>query len=291
MISLFAPSAIVASAIVLATRGIGHVRPDIAARLLALATVVVAGGVALGATAVSLGFLAHLPVSENVLGWCRQPLRAHSPIPAWIGIPALVIAAAVITRCTRVIVRWVQIRETNRSGVVFVDDPRPVAYTVPGPAGLIVVSRKLMSLLDPSERSAVLAHERAHASLRHDRYLIVAALGAAVGAERVLARPLRHSLERWADEVAARQVGDRRIVARALGRAALAAPPPDEFSAAMHAGSVTVRVQAMCTDPMRWDRRMMFATALATSTVALVTMGTGVQLHHLLDAAAAVCGG
>ncbi|MFF9896073.1 M48 family metalloprotease [Streptomyces longispororuber] len=102
------------------------------------------------------------------------------------------------------------------------------AYALPGPvgrreAGRVVVTRALLERLEPAERRALFAHERAHLSARHHRFLLVTQ--AAARANPFLG-PLRaataYTAERWADEEAARVVGDRRTVARAIGKAALA---------------------------------------------------------------------
>jgi Zn-dependent protease with chaperone function len=113
-----------------------------------------------------------------------------------------------------------------RSGYV-VAATQPVAYALGGRSGGVVVSRGLLAVLDDDERDAVLAHELAHLRLRHHRLLLFAhvvraTLGAAVPAACQAAASLARELEVIADEAAARAVGDRRVVARALAKAALA---------------------------------------------------------------------
>ncbi|MFF0597153.1 M56 family metallopeptidase [Streptomyces antibioticus] len=97
--------------------------------------------------------------------------------------------------------------------------------------GRIVVTSALLDCLEPAERRALFAHERAHLAARHHRHLLAVQLAAQANP---FLRPLRtavaYTAERWADEEAARAVGSRRTVARAIGKAALvshgAAPPP-----------------------------------------------------------------
>jgi beta-lactamase regulating signal transducer with metallopeptidase domain len=61
-------------------------------------------------------------------------------------------------------------------GVVVVDHPLPIAYCVPGMTqSRIVMSSGALDRLQPSELDAVLAHERAHLSARHD--LVLEAFG------------------------------------------------------------------------------------------------------------------
>jgi hypothetical protein len=64
---------------------------------------------------------------------------------------------------------------------------------------------------------------------------------------RQLRAPLSYALERWADESAAAHVGDRRVAARAIGRAALAARPAQRPLVALSAtaGPVPRRVAAL----------------------------------------------
>ncbi|MEU3571337.1 M56 family metallopeptidase, partial [Kitasatospora sp. NPDC036755] len=94
----------------------------------------------------------------------------------------------------------------------------------PGEPGRIVVTSGMLRALSGPERSALLAHERAHLAARHHLFLALAEHAAHVHpALRPLRTPLGYHLERWADEVAAARVGDRAVTARAVGRAALAA--------------------------------------------------------------------
>ncbi|NND02250.1 MAG: M56 family metallopeptidase [Acidimicrobiia bacterium] len=85
--------------------------------------------------------------------------------------------------------------------------PKPVAFAVPGRDSHVVISESVFGLA-AAERNAVLAHERAHLYLRHDRHLLaltayqrilwwVPGVRAAVGAHR-------RAVEQWADREAAR---------------------------------------------------------------------------------------
>ncbi|MFE0465122.1 M56 family metallopeptidase [Kitasatospora sp. NPDC058965] len=105
------------------------------------------------------------------------------------------------------------------------DDDRADAYALPGRPGRIVVTAGMLRALPAPERAALLAHERAHLTSRHHLFLAVAEYAAVLHpALRRLRDPLGYHLERWADESAARSVGDRAVTARAVGRAARAAP-------------------------------------------------------------------
>ncbi|SDN24600.1 Peptidase family M48 [Streptomyces sp. cf386] len=108
--------------------------------------------------------------------------------------------------------------------VAVLPDEMPYAYALPGAGarGRIVVTTALPAGLRPAEHRALFAHERAHLAARHHRFLLVVQLSAHTNP---FLRPLRtavsYTTERWADEEAARVVGDRRTVASAIGRAAL----------------------------------------------------------------------
>ncbi len=92
------------------------------------------------------------------------------------------------------------------------------------------------------ERDVLLAHERAHA--KHSHYLFTSAARLAAAANPLL-RPVAaqagYTVERWADERAAAQAGDRALAARAIARAALAASaaPPERDAAMAALGLIT----------------------------------------------------
>jgi hypothetical protein len=107
--------------------------------------------------------------------------------------------------------------------VVVVPDGAADAYTVPGWPGRIVVTAGMLDALTPAERQVLLAHEGAHADQHH--YLFTALSHFAAAANpllRPVAAAVSYTVERWADETAAARCGDRRLAARAVGKAALA---------------------------------------------------------------------
>src|SRR5260370_42613099 len=78
--------------------------------------------------------------------------------------------------------------------------------------------------LDEPGRAALLAHEQAHLAGFHYLFTTAARLAATASPLlRPVARAVEYTVERWADERAAAVVGDRRLVAHTIGRAALAA--------------------------------------------------------------------
>ena len=109
------------------------------------------------------------------------------------------------------------------SQVVVVPDGSADAYAVPGRPGRIVVTAGMLDALNPDERRVLLAHERGHAQSHHYLFTALTYLAAAANPLlRPVAAAVTYTVERWADETAARDCGDRRLAARAIGKAALA---------------------------------------------------------------------
>jgi Zn-dependent protease with chaperone function len=107
--------------------------------------------------------------------------------------------------------------------VVVIPDGTADAYTVPGWPGRIVVTAGMLDALAPAERQVLLAHERAHADGHHFAFIALSHFAAAANPLlRPVAAAVSYTVERWADERAAGRCGDRRLAARALGKAALA---------------------------------------------------------------------
>jgi beta-lactamase regulating signal transducer with metallopeptidase domain len=110
----------------------------------------------------------------------------------------------------------------------------------------------MLRSLDPQERRVLIAHERSHLRRRHHRYIHLTEL--AVAAVPVLAPlndRLRFAVERWADEDAAHEIGDRATVASAIARAALASQSAPQFGLAIADSGVVERVQIMLAGPSR----------------------------------------
>ena len=229
------PALLAAIAGALATASHRQLRPHIGARLMAVTIAAVAVAVVPAMLVLALGFVAHLPWFGGAIAWCRDALGLHHQIPAWLGVPA--VAACVVggIRLFRVRRTWRRFRCTHRGGVEVVPSADLFAYTMPGAGGQIVVSSGLVERLDEREFAVVVAHERAHATHRHDRYVLVGAIAVAmVPALAPLQRRLRFTLERWADETAVAELAcERHVVARTLASVALS-------GAAVPAGAVGI---------------------------------------------------
>ncbi|MGW6744343.1 M56 family metallopeptidase [Streptomyces sp. NPDC055025] len=148
--------------------------------------------------------------------------------------------------------------------------------------GRVVVSTGMLDCLDTRERAALLAHERAHLIGGHHRYLLAVRLAARANP---LLRPLRaavaYTTERWADEEAARVTGERTVVARAIGKAALVSrgTPTPTLAGFAAPGPVPRRVAALlkpAPTAVNWPS-MSTAVGLAVWTAAAGTLGSALS--------------
>ncbi|AKN74095.1 MULTISPECIES: M56 family metallopeptidase [Streptomyces] len=235
-----------------------RLHPRTATRLLTAVAVVMAVCSTLCLALLMVVGTAQLPGNPLPDGWSDPEVRAavpHDEVAGRAAIPAL---AVVTAACARTL--WRHRRVTRRARralagvpaptVAVLPDDTPYAYALPGGRGRgrIVVTTALVAGLTSAERRALFAHERAHLTARHHRHLLAAHLAARANP---FLRPLRtavvYTAERWADEEAARAVGDRRTVARAIGKAALLAPrtPVPTVAALAATGPVPRRVAAL----------------------------------------------
>ncbi|WP_435176797.1 M56 family metallopeptidase [Actinacidiphila sp. bgisy145] len=216
-----------------------------------------------------------------------------------VTVPAACVAAVLLAAVAVALVREVRRhlllpararREADRYGsaagdLTVLSDSRADAYALPGSfgqPGRIVVTSGMLRALDPAEREVLLAHERAHITGRHHLFLTVLALACACHpALRVLRTPLSYALERGADEAAATAVGDRKVAALAIGRAALAghtAAVRPHAALSATTGPVPMRVSALLT-----PRRARAPRALAALLAAALTLSAGCALHAAYD--------
>ncbi|ALO11782.1 Integral membrane protein [Streptomyces venezuelae] len=212
-----------------------RLHPRTATRLLSA----VAGVLAVCST-LCLGLLmivgtAQLPGNPLPDAWSDPEVRAALPYDEVAGRAAIPALLAVLVSCGAAARRQVRARRRAEdalaglpeTSVTVLPDGAPYAYALPGRRrGRVVVSTGMLAALTSRERRALFAHERAHLAGRHHRHLLTVHLAARANP---FLRPLRtavaYTAERWADEEAAAAVGSRRCVARAIGTAALLAPP------------------------------------------------------------------
>jgi len=281
-------------AVIAATAG-GWLRRRVPPRA---AVVLLTGLALLGATAVLwaltlvvVGGMIGVPELMKQFGWCHRVLAASHSAPWGVGAVAGVLLLAGIGCAIRFDLQW---RRTVRAyrgsgpGIEILPTTDKVAFAAPGRPGRVVISQGLLAVLDPEEGDAVIAHEQGHLVQKHSRYLRITGLAAAaVPVLRPLARQLRFATERAADEAAVEVVGDRRIVARAIVRAALATSPAGVMG--IGGDSVEGRVHELIHPrPTGW--LPVGAGLCGVAAAAAAMAASTVQLHHLVAFGAHVCG-
>ncbi|ODU05454.1 MAG: hypothetical protein ABS81_07470 [Pseudonocardia sp. SCN 72-86] len=265
--------------------GAGPLASPVARRLgPATATVALtACSVAVAASTVTLAVLVAYVGSVGVLptlhpaDWSAAVIERELPVPGWLAGAAGVLAALACSRAGIHLLDVVRLGRTSAAAVgvlpatgrlVVVHDDAALAFAVPRRGGRIVVSTGMLRLLSAPERRALLAHELAHLNSRHHVFTQLARLAAAVNPlVRPFADAVDLTVERWADRAAAREVGDPVVVARAIGKAALARSGPTLPNAlgAAHT-DVLVRVAGLL-EPRphrRWPSVLLIAAAALT---------------------------
>nr|WP_202538700.1 M56 family metallopeptidase [Streptomyces sp. SID8379] len=242
---------------------------------------------------------AQLPGNPLPDGWSDPEVRAAVPQDEIAGKAAIPALLAVVAVGTRTLWRHFALRRrahealTGLPGteVAVLPDAQPYAYALPGGGerhGRVVVSTGLLDRLRPGERRAVFAHERAHLAGHHHRYLLTVRLAARANPFlRPLSSAVTYTAERWADEEAAARVGDRRTVARAIGKVALSggAMRGPAFAAFAAPGPVPRRVAALLAPaPCAAGR----ATVFTTVGLATWTAGAGAAASAMSSASSAL---
>lgn len=283
MIVLLVPVLVAVAALVVVGPRSRRLEPRTAAWLTTGAITAVVASVLATSWIVSLGLLSGAPFVHRLLTWCLHP-TSHATIGTrLVGAAALAFSVVSTVHAFCVLREWWRDRVDAETGVRIVADPRPIAYVRPGPHAAVIVSTGMLQALRPSERQAMLAHEAAHLRHRHDRFLAVGRLvaGLPVVGRRVQDH-LHFALERWADEEAAKVVGNRVVVAHAVARAALAQHDTPPGVLGMAGGDILGRVESLLAAPSPGHRP---ALALFT-TIGLAAL---VQLHHLPEILRLVC--
>jgi Zn-dependent protease with chaperone function len=168
----------------------------------------------------------------------------------------------------------------SASDLVVLADPAAQAFAVPGHGGHIVVSSGMLGALTAPERRVLIAHERCHLSSGHHWHTGVVRAASTINP---LLAPLvgasRYLCERWADEVAAGEVGDRRLAATSLAHAALAAAgvPCPPAALAYHGAGVGGRIAALQAPPARPR------PAVALVLLVLIAIGLAADVHATGD--------
>ncbi|MFI0966588.1 M56 family metallopeptidase [Streptomyces sp. NPDC021080] len=271
---------------------------------LTAATLLMAGG-----TIAALAGLLHVPFLASL-----EQVPLHRVLEVWpVAVPAACTAALVMAVQAVLLFRrgfehrvvleraWRAAAEgTGHGDLLVVPGDDVDAFALPGYRGRssrIVVTVGMLRALKPRERAVLLAHERAHLSGRHHLLFAVVDLSATVHpALRSLRGLLGFHLERWADEVAAATVGDRRVAAAAIARAALAGSQNRNTGGgypmlSVTSGPVPQRVEALLLpEPVapKGGARRIGALGLAVTVAfpALAAVALAYGLHEYVEYAA-----
>lgn len=271
---------LVAALVLLACAGpvLDRQSPRVATRFAAVLTASIALAAFPTLWVMGLSGVAHLGFRNPLIDWSHHLLPDHRPIGAIVGLASLAAAAAGSVRVARVLRDHRRLRCVDTAPLEIVPSGEVFAYTLPGPAGTIAVSEGLVESLSEVELGVVLAHERAHAHHRHDRYKLLALVARAiVPPVGSVTKRLDYYLERWADEdaVATTSVA-RPVVARTIAKVALASATPSVALGVADHG-IAARTTALL-DPAPPPRGVTWATtaAMVVATVWLALF----QLHH-----------
>ncbi|MFF9058910.1 M56 family metallopeptidase [Streptomyces sp. NPDC014882] len=283
-----------------------HLHPRAATRLLTGVAALMAACSTLCLGLVMVVGTAQLPGNPLPDGWSDPEVRAAVPYDEVVGKAAIPALGAVLVACGRTLWRHGRVRRRahralaglRETRVAVLRDDVPYAYALPGGRrDRVVVTTALLECLEPAERRALFAHERAHLAARHHRFLLAVQLAARANP---FLRPLRtavvYAAERWADEDAARAVGSRRAVARAIGKAALVSrgAPAAALAGFAAAGPVPRRVAALLGPApavRSWPSLFtsvgvaMWGAAVGTAVSAMSSANSAVTMVLILHAA------
>ncbi|GIF20557.1 hypothetical protein BJ973_001537 [Actinoplanes tereljensis] len=212
-------------------------------------------------------------------------LELPEPVPGPIALVAGLLLLGGGVRLVRDVTRRITTNRRLRAigdpahEMVVADWSTPMAVAVPGTArrpGHLLVTTGILRLLNSGERQVVLAHERAHLAHRHHRLTAVAAAAAAVNPLLIpVRRQVEFLVERWADEDAAADVGDRGLTARAVARAALASASGG-VALGIDGGVAVQRVRALAQPtPAPLLRRLIGPVLLSAAILAVAAAATG----------------
>lgn len=265
-------------------------RPAWAARTLALIALLVSLAYVWGLLLLAGILLGQAPALSEPGDYSRMVLGRLDPVPELASVTAIAILVLVAWRLgsfiTATVKRGRMLRRVFPAGsreaeLQVLADMQPFAAAIGprfGRPGRIVVSVGMLQHLDAAERRVLLAHERAHLRRRHHLYEGVGRLAVTVNPMLGgLRHALRFVLERWADEEAAASVADRALVARAIGRAAMASMDahhkPSGIAAAglgLERFGVAERIHALSAEPVTARRLPVMALSAVIALIAVI---------------------
>ncbi|MFF4902449.1 M56 family metallopeptidase [Streptomyces sp. NPDC001068] len=296
LISVYVPFLVTAALAVLAPPAAHRLPPRPAALALACAALVTAAGWAGSLALLAFTGVAQIPQIAEEGRWSVSVLRSQDPVYAVVAaVSTLMLAVCVVSLGVAAVRQGRHLLRARRecaelpghTELAVIDDDVPLAFALPGSPGRIVVSRGMLRRLGDAEREALLAHERAHLRGRHHVFQSVWRLTAALNP---LLRPVAVAgdfvLERWADEEAAERVGDRTVVAHAVGRAALASSGASRPAAlAATGGVVPQRVRALLAPPPARRRLPLLAGGVLLAVCCASLANAASDSDRMLDSA------
>lgn len=287
----------------------GRLEPRTATWLLTGSALLLAGATGAALAALAATVVGQLPLLAAIGHWSVRALQRNDPTSVSLAVGAcILLGGAVAAACRAGFCRARALATAAGTArylpcvgqLAVLDDPEPDAYAVPGLPGRIVVTSGMLDALDDRERQVLVAHERAHLAAGH--YLFVTAAHLAAAANPLL-RPVesavRYAVERWADEYAAGRLGDRRVAAVTIGKAAVLRRTARRESRATlsiatgtlrRAGPVPQRVAALLAAPPGPRPLLLAAAVIILGVAAASTVEIARDLHALFELAEAGSG-
>ncbi|MBO1753805.1 M48 family metalloprotease [Allobranchiibius sp. CTAmp26] len=246
-----------------------------------------------GFIACILGFetVAGIPFIAAAGGWSVRQLHGSNPAP-WAGLLAGAVVSVLLIRSLTTFVGqgrslWRSAaacrQMPNVAGLVITDDAES-PHALAGFPGRVVVGAPVLAALGPGHRRALIAHEQAHLVARHHVYLqLVEVATAANPILRPVRRAVRLSTERWADEMAADQTGDRRVVAGAIVAAATSVTSAEATTTRLASAedAVAYRVRVL----LQPRRRTRLPAAVLGALLVIVPAGAAAVAAHTAEGA------
>jgi Zn-dependent protease with chaperone function len=209
-----------------------RLEPRLATWLLTVAGLALAASSTAVLGLLTLAGLVRIPLVASLKDLSPEAVAHHDPaaLPVTLAAGVLLVLACCATAAAarrRGLALWAAARDAaclpGHDPVVVTEEAGADAYTMPGLPGRIVVSAGMLAVLDAREREVLLSHEHTHLRHHHYAFVTLAQLSAAANPLlRQLATAVAYTVERWADEHAAAVAGSRDVVARTVGKAALA---------------------------------------------------------------------
>lgn len=227
-----------------------------------------AAGWTAGALAVVVGALAGLSLTRG------RRIRRSTRVEPWLG----------------------EHQALGSHELVVLAGKEPVALSVGGDRGQVVVSAGLVETLSQEEFDVVVAHEVAHLEYGHDRYLALAgAVQRALVFSPLAARSvatLRVALERWADEAAVAAAEDGRDRLRRALLQVTVSMVDVEVAAFSAADAVLERLDALETPPPglgTGSLGLLYSPGLALGIASLAGLGAWVSNLQMVVQMAGRC--